>query len=106
MAGFAGHNTPLEISDYIFIVYSILTAFLLTLFLQKENSIVRILLLIVITIALLFSFYGLYDLLFPFRTFTQNDFIPLTILLLFIGLISIVWMGLLKNKTEKLYHQK
>ncbi|MFD1603026.1 hypothetical protein ACFSJW_07000 [Flavobacterium artemisiae] len=100
MAGFAGHNTPFEITDYIFIGYNIVTAFLLTLFLQNQISIVRLFLLILVTIMLLLSFYGLYDLIFPFQNFTQGDFISVFILILFIGLISTVWMGLFKSKTE------
>lgn len=98
MAGFAGHNTPFEITDYILLGYEIVTAFLLTLLLQKESSIVRILLLILITITLPLLFYGLYEIIFPVQKFNPNDFIPLTILILFIGLTSVVWIGLYKIK--------
>ncbi|MBE8723544.1 hypothetical protein C4F50_01200 [Flavobacterium sp. KB82] len=102
MDGFEGWTTHFDIKDYLLLGYEIVTALLLTLFLQKQSRTVRILLLILITITLPFLFYGLYEIiLFKFQNSNHNDFILLTALLLFISLSSTVWIGLFKSKIEK-----
>lgn len=102
MDGFEGWTTHFDIKDYLLLGYEIVTAFLLTLFLQQQNRTVRTLLLILITITLPFLLYELYEIiLFEFQNSNHNDFIPLTALLLFISLSSTVWIGLFKSKIEK-----
>ena len=101
----AGHNSEIKISDYSFVVFSILTALLLTAFNQTDHAksirkILRSTIIVLVLIGILFLLYGLYDftMLYFDHHFTLQDNIPVGILLLLIALSATLLIGLLKNK--------
>ncbi|QOG02055.1 hypothetical protein [Flavobacterium sp. MDT1-60] len=106
MVGAAGHNTETRTTDYLLIGFAILTAILLTIlnnYNQSKDIIrnpLRFTIISLVLVSIIFLFYGLYDftLLYLNHNFVVEDNIPVTILLLLIALSATLVIGLIKNK--------
>jgi hypothetical protein len=106
IVGMAGHNSEIEITDYLLLAFAILTPTLLTV-LSKTDKVeialrntLRFIIIGLVLISIGFLFYGLYDswLLYQDQNFGIGDNIPVAIILLLITLSSILLVGLAKNK--------
>lgn len=106
MVGAAGHNTETKTTDYLLIVFVILTAILLTVFYKASQSksnitnSLRFIIISLILVSIVFLFYGLYNftLLYLNHGFVVEDNIPVTILVMLIALSTTLVIGLIKNK--------
>ena len=106
MVGFAGHNSETENVDYFLLAFLIITSILLAVFNRnhlaenKFKNILRNIIVGLISIGLVFLFYGLYDswLLYSNQNFGIGDNIPVVIIILLITLSSVLLIGLLKHK--------
>ena len=106
MVGMGGHNSQIEITDYFLLVFAILTPTLLTVLNKVDNAkitlknILRFIAISLVSASIAYLFYGLHDfwLLYQDGNFGTGDNIPVTIIILLIGLSSTLVVGLLKNR--------
>ena len=102
----AGHNSPMKIDDYFLLGFVILVPTLLTILIKTDKAkfrfrkTIRFVIIGLISISIVFFFYGLYDfwLIYQNRNFGIEDNIPVTIIMFFIALSSMLLVGLAKNR--------
>lgn len=106
LVGAAGHNSTVKIENLVLLGFLIIVPTLLTILVKTRNpenklkKALRIILVALISISVLFLFYGLYD----FWSLFQNDrsdigdFTPILFIMFFVALSSVLLVGLAKNK--------